>query len=156
MEIKAPCKLGEFVDFGEEKRKFSSLIWFQWSDGLEYTYFFDSKGKWTSCTFFCEKNVEYPTQYHIDDSLLINEFLKSKDFPIKGRGFVSGLRAIDDKLYVEIILTDKYLAHIYAECNESGQYIENGTILVPPSWDTREKQYSIIFNKYDNIQVKCY
>lgn len=91
--------------------------------------------------------------YEIDDSLLCDGFLKEKGFPIKGRGYVNGLSLIDDKLFAEIILTDKYLAHIYVEFNKNGKYEEGGSVVVPPSWDTIEKQYSIIFKEHRNIKI---
>ena len=62
---------------------------------------------------------------------------------------------IDNELYVELILSDKYLAHIYVQCNKTGEYIENGKIYIPPSWDTEEKQKSILLAQYNNIIVSC-
>lgn len=92
--------------------------------------------------------------HEIDDTLLQDGFLKEKGFPIKGRGYVSGFSYVDGEMTVDVILTDKYFAHIYIVCAENGHYKENGKVYVPPSWDTEEKMYSIILEKYKNIRVE--
>lgn len=155
MNVKVPCKLGSNIVTEKGFKKLTSIFWYRWSDGIEVTYFFANDKKWESSDFICEKEPTYKLGYEIDDDLLVDDFLSDKGYPLKGRGYICGLRMVDKKLFAELILTDKYLAHIYVECDEHGRYVKNGSVYVPPSWDTLEKQYSIILKKHSNIQVNC-
>lgn len=155
MIIPLPCKLGENYITEKGIQRLTAVNWFKWSRGMEYTYFFQelNKNVWSTNHFeaFIEPNFDISCE--INDSLIQNGFLKGKGFPIKGRGYAYGYKLISDELFVELILTDKYLAHIYVQCNENGDYVEGGRVIVPPSWDTEEKQKSIILSQYSNTPV---
>lgn len=155
MNILLPCEFRENVITSKGLKTLIGATWFKWVDGMEFTYFYQSDSKWGNDDFEVVKNAKHKPYYEINDSLIKDGFLKDKGYPIKGRGYICGLRIINDKLYAHIILTDKYLAHIYVECNKNGMYKELGSVFVPPSWDTEEKQKSIILEKYKGIESRC-
>lgn len=155
MKIPLPCEFGESYITAKGIRTLDGVSWFKWFDGMEFTYFFENNKKWLSCDFFTKKLPDYKFCYEVCDTLLADDFLKIKGFPIKGRGFLSGLKTINKKIFAELILTDSYYAHIYAQCDRHGNYIDNGVIFVPPSWDTEQKKYSIILKQYNNVKVDC-
>ena len=152
MRVPVPYLLGEYAQ--KEKKHFVGVSWFPWSSGMEFTYFFRPEGKWKTSDIIVEKEPEYRLGYEIDDALLQDGFLKEKGFPIKGRGYVSGFSYVDGEITADVILKDKYFSHIYIACTENGHYKENGKVYVPPSWDTEERMYSIILEKYKNICVE--
>lgn len=155
MVVPLPCRLGDNYITQKGIKKFKHVSWFKWSHGTEYTYFYENPGKWETSYFENYVNPEYDCTCEIKDTLLEDRFLKDRGYPLKGRGYAAGYKMIDGELYVELILTDKYLAHIYVQCNKNGEYVDNGKLYVPPSWDTEEKQKSILLAKYNNIIVLC-
>lgn len=155
MKIMLPCDQGECLVTLKGIKILSGVSWFKWSDGTEFTYFFEENKKWSTPYFFSEKDPDYNLYYEVCDTLLLNDFLKTRGLPIKGRGFVCGLRLFNNRLFTEIILTDSYFAHIYTECDKRGNYIKGGDILVPPSWDTEQKKYSIIMKHHNDVDVSC-
>lgn len=155
MRIPIPCKLGDSIMTKKGLKILCGVSWFQWTDGIEFTYFYENSEKRGNKYFEYQKNPEYETSILINDSLLQNELLIKKSYPIKGRGYLYGLQKINGNLFAEIILTNVYFSHIYVQCNEDCAYVDGGEVLVPPSWDTKEKQYSIILKKYSNIKVSC-
>jgi hypothetical protein len=155
MIIPIPCKLGDNFITKEGLKILKHVTWFKWSHGMEYTYFYENTGKWETSYFENYVNPEYDCACEIKDILLEDRFLKDRGYPLKGRGYAAGYEIIDGELYVELILTDKYFAHIYVQCNKNGEYVENGKIYVPPSWDTEEKQKSILLAQYNNTFVSC-
>ena len=155
MNVKTPCSLGETFITPKGIQTLSAVTWFSWTNGVEFTYFYKIKDKWHSNYFVTERNPTYDTRYMISDKLIRDGFLKEKGYPIKGRGYVYGLKTIEDKLYVNLILTDMYYAHIYVPCNIEGKFHSHGPIIVPPSWDTEEKRKSILLSKYNHLEVVC-
>lgn len=147
--------MGEKFITEKGEKVLKGVSWFEWSTGIEFTYYFEREEKWAAVYFFTVKEPDYKLSYDVYDNLLINDSLKNNGFPIKGRGYLSGLRTIHGCLFADIILTDCYLAHVYARCDKNGNYIENGDIYVPPSWDTVERQYSIILKQYSKVKVEC-
>lgn len=156
MNIPIPCELGDSIITQKGLKTLYGVTWFKWSDGMEYTYFYEEKKKWISSYFEVIKNPVYDYRCVINDILLKDGFLKDKGYPLKGRGYVSGYKLVNNELYAELILTDKYLAHIYVQCDKCGEYVTNGKIFVPPSWDTEQKQKSILLAQYNDICVSCY
>lgn len=155
MIIPIPCKLGDNFITKEGLKTLKHVTWFKWSYGTEYTYFYENYRKWETSYFENLMNPTYDYSCEIKDILLKDDFLKDRGYPLKGKGYAVGYNMIDDELYVELILTDKYLAHIYVQCNEIGEYVENGKIYLPPSWDTEEKQKSILLAQYNDTFVSC-
>lgn len=153
MKLIVPCKLGDERKTLEGIKQFIGVTWFKWSDGMEFTYFYRNSEKWGTAYFETEKSPEYDMSYDICDNLLQDDFLKDKGYPVKGRGYIYGLKMINNELYAELLLTDKYFAHIYVQCDEQGIFREQGKIYVPPSWDTEEKKRSILLSKYSKLDV---
>lgn len=155
MQIPIPCELGEKLVTGKGEEVLKGVAWFKWSDGIEFTYHFERPDKWTAGHLFSVKEPDYELCYEVCDTLLIDGLLRLKGFPIKGKGYLYGLDLIRGCLFANLILTDCYFAHVYAACDKHGNYIDNGDILVPPSWDTVERKYSIILKQYSNVKVEC-
>lgn len=155
MRVPVPNALGTTAEKNNGSYRLTGVTWFFWSTGTEYTYFYETGKKWSTADIEVVKNPDFSFVHEIDDFLLQDGFLKEKGYPIKGRGYVNGLSVINGKLAADIILTDKYLAHVYAECDETGRYIEDGTVYVPPNWDAEEKRLSIILSLHRNIPVVC-
>ena len=157
MLIPIPCRLGDSYITEEGVKLLKHISWFKWSYGMEYTYFYKDEncGKWETSYFESFINPTYELFCEIKDVLLQDDFLKNRGYPLKGRGYAVGYEIIGGELYVELILSDKYLAHIYVQCNDTGEYMENGKIYVPPSWDTEEKQKSILPAQYKDLTVSC-
>ena len=153
MKVKTPCSLGETFTTPKGIQTLSAVTWFSWIDGIEFTYFYKIKDKWHSNYFITERNPIYKTGYIISDRLTRDGFLKEKGYPIKGRGYICGLRMINNLMYAEILLTDLYYTHIYVPCNMQGEFEPNGPIIVPSSWDTEEKRTSILLSQYKDLEV---
>ena len=153
--IPLPCDFGEMLITNDGLRMLVGVSWFTWTDRVTFSYFFSAKDKWSAGSFIDEDNPTYKLQYQIDNTLLLDGFLKDKGYPIKGRGYLSGLSYKNNQIYAELILTDQYFAHIYVQCNNNGAYVPGGDVIVPPSWDTEEKRNSIILKQYAGINVSC-
>lgn len=152
--IPVPCRFGEPANIKDKMLPLKGVTWFKWTDGMEFTYYFDNDDKWHNTHFKCIMMPDFKEHYNIRDNLLINDFLKNKGYPVRGRGYAFGIALIEQHFCIEIILTDLYMAHIYLQCNEQGEYIENGNIYVPASWDTSDKKESILLSPYiGKVQV---
>ena len=85
--------------------------------------------------------------FEISNHLLFDGFLKEKGFPVKGRGYATGLCFVNNKLYLDLILSDFSNRHLKIECDRNGNYIENGDIIFPPSADTSEKKEQFLLKR---------
>lgn len=147
MDIPIPCRFGEKALCNEKELFLSGVSWFKWSRGTEYTYFFSVNDKWHSTDFYTTFESDAENYIKLPDSLLEDGFIKEKGFPLKGKGYATGISFKDEKLYIEFIMTSNYLAHIKVQCDSSCRYIPNGDIIFPTSWDTDEKR--------DKAVLKC-
>lgn len=120
------------------------VSWFKWSRGMEYTYFFSVNSKWNTSDFYTTFESIQPFEFTIPDKLLIDDFIKYKGYPLKGRGFANGIHYKNGKTYIDFIMTDRYFAHIKVQCDDEGKYIPNGDIIFPTAWDTEEKQERVL------------
>ena len=100
--------------------------------------------KWKSADFYTSYQTEQPFFIEIPDALLENDFLKNKDYPLKGTGYADGIYFIGGQLYIDFIVTDNYFAHIRVQCNNKGKYIPGGNMIFPPSYDTEEKREKFV------------
>ena len=145
MKIPIPCRFGERAECnGSGLLLFNGVDWFNWNEGMEYTYFFDTGNKWHPVEFYVTMKSQQPHEVEIDDSLLVDTYLKEKGYPLRGTGYVTGLRWQNNKRYIDFILTSHYLTHIKVQCDEKGMYVPGGDIIYPPSWDTKEKKEKIL------------
>lgn len=138
MRIPLPCKLGEKYN----ESTLSGMMWYHWRRGIEYTYFFKQNSFNTD--FYTTYETNQPEYMDIPDALLEDTFIKSRGYPLKGRGYAMGLKFHNGKIFMEFIITSSYLEHIFVECDASGNYVKNGEILFPVNWDTEEKQQRIL------------
>lgn len=140
MDILIPCRFGEKAFCNGKEYFLSGVSWYKWSRGTEYTYFFSVNDKWHSTDFYTTFESDAENYIKIPDSLLEDGFIKEKGFPLKGKGYATGISFKDEKLYIDFIMTSNYLAHIKVQCDSLCRYIPNGDIIFPPSWDTDEKR----------------
>ena len=58
VNIPIPCKLGDTVITKKGVKTLNGVTWFQWNDGMEYTYFYEEekKNKWGTSYFETQKN----------------------------------------------------------------------------------------------------
>ena len=152
MQIPIPCEFGNYAECNNRQLPFSGVSWFKWTEGMEYTYFFDTNDKWDPVDFYTTFDNVQPFNITIPDELLIDDFIKYKGYPLKGRGYAYGIKYSDGKTYIDFIMTDKYLAHIKVQCDKNGEYIPNGDIIFPTAWDTEEKQERVILKSMKFIQ----
>lgn len=138
MRIPLPCKPGK----EHNGSILSGVMWYQWSHGIEYTYFFKQNSFNTD--FYTTYETNQPEYMDIPDALLEDTFIKSRGYPLKGRGYAMGLKFHNGKIFMEFIITSSYLEHIFVEYDASGNYVKNGEILFPVNWDTEEKQQRIL------------
>ena len=155
MKIPLPCDFGELLIIKNGIRILQGVSWYKWTDCTKYTYFFSNNNKWGTSEFLDVDDPAFRLCYQVDDALLIDGFLKDKGYPIRGRGYLCGMNYVDGQLYGELLLTDMYYQHIRARCTKAGEYMPEGELLVPPSWDTEEKQRSIILKQCGDIDVRC-
>ena len=160
MKVPIPCSFGESAECEGKVLPFVGVSWFKWSSGMEYTYTFLTGHECNKYTFYYSSGDEHSKYITIPDKLLIDGPLKEKEFPFRGRGYAYGIDYINGKMYIDFILTDNYFSHIEAECDERFEYIPNGNIIFPPSWDTEEKKEkallkSIKFNNRPPLKVKA-
>lgn len=144
MKIPIPCKLGEYGNCNGKILPLKGVSWFKLSQRLEYVYFFEMGSKWKSADFYMSYQTEQPFFIEIPDALLENDFLKNKDYPLKGTGYADGIYFIGGQLYIDFIVTDNYFAHIRVQCNNKGKYIPGGNMIFPPSYDTEEKREKFV------------
>lgn len=154
MKIPIPCNFGEYADCKGKNLQFTGVSWFKWNCGMEYTYFFLTGDKWSEYDFYTTYENMQPFEAFIPDNLLADGFIKSKGYPLKGRGFANGIAYLGGKTYIDFIMTSNYLAHIKVQCDDSGIYIPNGDIIFPPSWDSEEKQERAVLKSIKILQGK--
>ncbi len=152
MNIPIPCEFGNYAECNNRQLLFCGVSWFKWTEGMEYTYFFSTSDKWHTFDFYTTFDCVQPFEFTIPDKLLIDDFIKNKGYPLKGRGYANGVDYLDGKTYIDFIMTDKYLSHIKVQCDKNGEYIPNGNIIFPPSWDTEEKKERAILKSIKFIQ----
>ena len=140
MKIPIPCKFGDIAKCKQRMLTFNGVSWFEWSKGLEYTYFFHVSDKWHTTDFYTTYKCEQSCSIDIPDNLLVDGLIKEKGFPLRGRGYANGVYYKNGKLYIDFIITSNYLEHIKVQCDTHCAYITGGDIVFPPSWDTEEKQ----------------
>lgn len=148
MRIPLPCKFGEKADCEGRVLPLSGVFWFKWSWGMEYTYFFSIGDKWHGTRVYSTLDTERPFGIDIPDSLLIDKPIKEHGFPLKGTGHACGVNYLDGKTYIDFVMTSSYQAHIRVQCNEKWEYVPNGDIIFPPSWDTEEKREGAMLKAY--------
>lgn len=159
MQIPIPCEFGNYAECNGRQLPFYGVNWFKWTEGMEYTYFFTISDKWHSNDFYTTFDKEQPFEFTIPDKLLIDDFIKAKGYPLKGRGYAYGIYYKKGKTYIDFIMTDMYLSHIKVQCDKKGEYIPNGDIIFPTGWDTEEKieraiLKSIKFIQGDPLEIK--
>lgn len=152
MQIPTPCKFGEKAECNGKQRIFSGVTWFLWSSGWEWTYFFNTDDFWHSVDILSSRALEQPHYYTIDGSYLEDKTIKEHGYPLRGTGKMSGITLRNGLLYADFIMTSNYMTHIKIQCNEKGEYIENGDIIFPPSWDTEEKRENAKLKQYRFIE----
>ena len=99
-------------------------------------------------------STEQPFEIIIPDSLLVDGPIKEHGYPLKGRGYAFGLDYLDGNTYIDLIMTSDYWAHIRVQCDENLEYVSDGMIIFPPSWDTEEKQESAVLKTYRSVLNK--
>ena len=147
MKIPIPCEFGNMAECNRRILPFYGVEWFKWTRGMEYTYFFMTNCKWNSNDFYTSSEETQPYEFTIPDILLVDDFIKDKGYPLKGRGYASGVFFLNEKTYVNFILTDQYLSHIRVQCDGKGEYVPNGDIIFPTGWD-KEKQTRMCLKSY--------
>lgn len=148
MRIPMPCRLGGMADCKGEALPLSGVSWFRWSWGLEYTYYFSTDRKWDGARFYSTCETWQPFGIEIPDSLLSDKPIKEHGYPLKGTGHAYGVYHKDGMTYIDFIMTSSYFAHIRVQCNEKCEYVQNGDIIFPPSWDTEEKRNDAVLKAY--------
>lgn len=152
MKIPLPCEFGCVADCNGKKLKLEGVSWFQWSRGMEYTYFFSKNDKYHNTDFYTTFQNKQQCFFEIPDTLLQDKPIKEHEYPLKGTGSVMGVYYKDNRTYVDFIIKSNYLEHIRVQCDSKGLYIPGGDIIFPPSWDTEEKQERAILRSYKFIK----
>lgn len=113
---------------------------------MDYTYFFceEENNKWEYSDFYCSNSNEQPECIDVLDVLFVDEFIKSRGYPLKGRRCAYGVHLINNRLYVDLLLTDNYFAHVYCECNKDFSYKANGDIIFPTGWTTEKRNRALL------------
>lgn len=123
----------------------TSVVWFQWSNGLEYTY---STPKGLVCVK--EALLQNETKCLIlPDHYLTDGPFRDKGIPLRGTGYVDGLVLKKEKTYADIIISSRYFTHVKIELGKDSLY-ENGEIVFPPvpSMETEEQKRRIATSSY--------
>lgn len=144
MQIPIPCCFGDTAICEGKLLPFIGVTWFEWTRGMEYTYFFRTKDKWHNTNFYTTFRDKQQGFFEIPDNLLADASIKDRGYPLKGRGYAYGVWYKDNKNYVEFIMTSNYFAHIKIQCDKKGVFVPGGDILFPPSWDTEKKERAIL------------
>lgn len=147
MKIPLPCNFGEQAECNGRLLPLNGVSWFIWESGVEYYYFFKKNDVWHPTEFYSTFETDQPLSVEISDHLLSDGFLKEKGFPVKGRGYATGLFFANNKLYIDLILSDFSNRHLKVECDRDGNYVENGDIVFPPSADTIEKKERFLLKR---------
>lgn len=149
MRIPLPCKFGETFEYKGKSLKLHSVSWFDWSyKGLEFTYATDKE-------FVTSTDIDQPEYMEIPDKMVKSCRIKDLGYPLKGTGYVDGIKFREDRLFADIIVESRYFAHILCECDESGKYKDGGKIRFPPtpSFDTDEKRKSAVLSKFCHVPI---
>ena len=152
--IKMPCDFGETCELSKEP--LASVTWFIWvMFGGEYTYAFTESKKFSVVNLISKTDYEakeYPIKYEIEEEYLNDGPLEMLGLPIKGTGYVMGLSKKGDSLYLDVLYTSQYNAHIQIEVNEKLKYV-GGMVFVPPTWSDK-KIRGVLTKEYKNIDVR--
>lgn len=151
MKIPIPCEFGERAECNGKILSFNGVTWFQWTEGIEYTYFFETNNKWHSTDFYTTFQKEQENFFEIPDSLLEDTYIRKRGYPLKGRGHAYGICYCNDKTYIEFIITSNYYEHIKVQCDNKGLFVPNGDIIFPTGWDSEEKIERAILKSYKFI-----
>lgn len=144
MKIPLPCNFGEVANCNGSELPLKGVTWFKWTEGIEYTYFFSRNDKWNDTDFYTTFQNSQPCFFEISDSLLDDNFIKERGYPLKGKGFAYGVSYKKGKTYIEFIMTSNYLAHIYVQCDNKGIFVPGGDIIFPMSWDEEKKERAVL------------
>ena len=148
MIIPLPCNFGERSKCNGKLLPLEGVFWFKWKEGMEYSYFFRKNDFWHPVAFYTTFEKNQPFSVEIPDFLLSDGFLKEKGFPIKGRGYATGLFFVNDKWYLDFILSDFSNRHLKIECDRNGNYVKDGDIIFPPNIDTIEKKERFLLKRF--------
>ena len=141
MRIPLPCNFGDSAKCNGKLLLLKGVSWFQWTKGMEYTYFFSQNDFWHDTDFYTTFDVrQMPCEFCIPDGLLIDRPVKEHGYPLKGRGHAFGIHYENGQTYMDFIMTSFFFTHIRVQCDGDGKYVKGGNILFPPSWDTEEKR----------------
>lgn len=144
MKIPLPCKFGEISDCNGKSLPLKGVSWFQWQDGMEYTYFFDRDNFWNPTDFYTTFEKNQPCKIEIIDSLLIEMPIREHGYPLRGSGRATGIDYINSKLYMNFIITSNYFEHIRVQCDTNGEYIPKSDIIFPTGWDEKKKERALL------------
>jgi len=61
--------------------------------------------------------------------------MSEHNYLYKGEGKMMGIDFLNDKLYADFCLSSSFFEHIKIECDEHGNYIPSGDVLVKPTRD---------------------
>lgn len=148
MIIPLPCEFGNVAECNGMMLPLNGVFWFEWTSGIEYTYFFSKNDFWHETSFYTTFRNEQPCKFEMPDTLTKDTYIKDHGYPLKGRGYACGVHYKEGKTYIEFIMTSHYYAHIKVQCNDRGIYVPNGNIIFPPSWDTEEKKDAVVSKDY--------
>lgn len=147
MNIPLPCRFGDYAECHNRKLPFIGVSWFEWEKGMEYTYFFQTSNEWQPVDFYTTFKKVQPYEFSISDNLLTDGSIKDKGYPLKGKGYVNGIRYESGKMYAEFIITSNYFEHIKVQCNNEGIYLPEGDIIFPIGWDEEKKSRAVFKSK---------
>ena len=150
MKIPLPCKFGTAAICEGKELPFIGVTWFQWSHGIEYTYYFLTKDYWHPVTFYTSDGTDFTEFVELPDILMQDIFFKDRGFPLKGKGYAMGIFYEKNRMYIDLILTDKYFAHVHVECKEKFQYQAGGHVKFPANWD-KEKKENTLLKSFDGV-----
>lgn len=74
MRIPLPCKFGDITKCNGEYLPLCGVSWFQWTKGIEYTYFFTRNDFWHETDFYTAFDVRQPCGFNIRDNLFFHGF----------------------------------------------------------------------------------
>lgn len=144
MKIPIPCEFGEYAECNNKMLPFVGVDWFKWTQGMEYTYFFKVNNEWHNTDFYTTYKKEQKSSIEIPNELLEDTFIKDRGFPLKGKGYATGVFYKDGKTYIDFIISSNYFEHIRVQCDKNGVYVKNGDIIFPTGWDTKKKEKAVL------------
>lgn len=148
MKIPLPCNFWEKADCNGRELPLKGVSWFKWTKGTEYTYFFETSSDWNPTDFYTTFQDKQPCFMEIPNVLVTDGYIKNKGYPLKGSGYANGIMKIKGNLYINFIMTSRFLLNIKVQCNNNGIYIPGGDIIFPPSYDTEEKRKNALLKSY--------